>query len=51
MTEVATMFAKVCALGMVGAIFAYALKKDWDGVYLVFGLVFLLGSCQIMGVK
>lgn len=42
--------AKLGALALVGCVFLYGLKKDWDGVYLVFGLVFLLGSCQMLGV-
>jgi hypothetical protein len=43
--------AKLGALALVAGVFIYGLKKDWDGVYIVFGFVFLLGSCQMIGVK
>lgn len=42
--------AKLGALVSVAGVFLYGLHKDWEGVYLVFGLVFLLGSCQMLGV-
>jgi hypothetical protein len=42
---------KLGVLALVGGVFLYGLKKDWDGVYIIFGLVFLLGSCQMLGVK
>jgi hypothetical protein len=42
--------AKLGALALVGAVFLYGLKKDWEGVYFVFGIVFLLGSCQMLGI-
>lgn len=42
---------KLGALALVGGVFVYGLKKDWDGVYIVFGLVFLLGSCQMLQVR
>ncbi len=45
------IFAKLGVLTIVAGIFVYALKKEWDGVYLVFGIVLLLGSCQMLGVK
>lgn len=44
-------FAQVGALVVVATVFIIGLWKDWDGVYLVFGLVLLLGSCQMLGVK
>lgn len=42
---------KLGALALVGAVFLYGLKKDYDGIYLVFGIVFLMGSCSILGVR
>lgn len=43
--------AKLGALALVAAVFVYGLRKDWEGVYMVFGIVFLLGSCQMIGVR
>ena len=45
------LLAKLGALALVGAVFFEGLRRDWEGVYMVFGIVFLLGSCSIMGVK
>lgn len=41
---------KLGVLIVVALIFWEALKKEWEGVYLVFGLILLLGSCQMLGV-
>ena len=43
--------AKALALGMVGAVFVYSMKKNWETPCLLFGLVFLIGSCEMLGVK
>lgn len=45
------VFAKLGALAIVAGVFVYGLKKDWDGVYIVFGAILMLGSCQMLGVK
>ncbi len=45
------MIAKLGALAIVACVFVYGPKKDWDGVYIVFGIVLLLGSCQMLDVK
>lgn len=41
---------KVVVLAVLGLIFWEALKRDWEGVALVFGFVLLVGSCQMLGV-
>lgn len=43
--------AKLGALLAVCGVFLYGLHRKWEGVYLVFGIVFLMGSCQMIGVK
>lgn len=42
--------AKALVLMMIAGIFVYALKKDWEGVVLIFGAVLLLGSCHMLGI-
>lgn len=42
---------KLATLAMVGGVFVYGLNRGWEGVYMVFGIVFLMGSCQLLGVK
>lgn len=43
--------AKLGALAIVAVVFLYGLKKDWDGVYLIFGIILMMGSCSMLGVK
>lgn len=42
--------AKLGVLALIAGIFIYGLKKDWDGVYIIFGILFLMGSCKMLGV-
>lgn len=46
-----TDIAKLGALAIVAVVFIHACRKEWEGVVIVFGLVLLLGSCQIIGIK
>jgi hypothetical protein len=42
--------AKVAVLAIVAVVFLYGLKKDWEGVFLIFGLILMLGSCKMLGI-
>ncbi len=43
--------AQFGTLALLACVFVYSLHRRWDGVYMVFGIVLLLGSCQMLGVK
>lgn len=48
--EVAAAIAKLGALAVVAGVFVYGLVKDWEGVWMVFGAILMLGSCRMLGV-